>query len=231
MPRLRPHSRRSGWISLFNGKDFTGWKVGGDQSTFQIKDGALVAHGPVAHAFYEGPVNNHDFKNFELMVDVMAAPNSNGGVYFHTEFQESGFPRKGFEVQVNNTFLKDPIKSGSLYHVKDIGVDEIKGITKDNEWFTEHIIVQDKTVTIRLNGKEVVKWTQPADWNGGREGAGTRARPRHDRVAGSRSEQHRLLQEHPHQAASHNTQASGRRPQASKMRGVQPIVPGVRANA
>ena len=160
-----------GWISLFDGKDFTGWKIGGDQTTFQVKDGALVANGPVAHAFYDGPVGNHDFKNFELMVDVMTAPNSNGGIYFHTEYQEKGFPRKGFEVQVNTTH-RDPIKSGSLYHVKDIGEDVIKDITKDNEWFTEHIIVQDKTVTIKLNGKEVVKWTQPDDWNGGREGAG-----------------------------------------------------------
>jgi hypothetical protein len=163
---------QNGWITLFNGKDFTGWKVGGDQNTFKIKDGALVANGPVAHAFYDGPVNNHDFKNFELMVDVMAGPNSNGGVYFHTEFQASGFPRKGFEVQVNNTYERDPVKTASLYHVKDVGADDIKDITKDNEWFTEHIIVQDKTVTIKLNGKEMVKWTQPADWNGGREGPG-----------------------------------------------------------
>jgi hypothetical protein len=162
---------QGGWISLFNGKDFTGWKIGGDKSTFTIKDGAMVAKGPVAHAFYDGPVQNHDFKNFELMVDVMTAPNSNGGIYFHTEFQETGFPRKGFEVQVNTTH-RDPIKSGSLYHVKDIGENEIKGITKDDEWFTEHIIVQDKNVRIKLNGKEVVNWTQPADWNGGREGAG-----------------------------------------------------------
>jgi hypothetical protein len=163
---------QGGWISLFNGKDFTGWKVGGDQSTFQIKDGALVAHGPVAHAFYDGPVHNHDFKNFELMVDVMAAPNSNGGVYFHTAYQDRGFPRKGFEVQVNNSFVKDPIKSGSLYHVKDLSSDDIKGLTADNEWFAEHIVVKDKTVTISVNGKEVVNWTQPADWNGGREGPG-----------------------------------------------------------
>jgi hypothetical protein len=84
---------QDGWISLFNGKDLTGWKVGGDENTFHIKDGAMVANGPVAHAFYDGPANNHDFKNFELMVDVMTAPNSNGGVYFHTEFQDKGFPR------------------------------------------------------------------------------------------------------------------------------------------
>ena len=157
---------QDGWISLFNGKDFTGWKVGGDQSSFKIEDGAFVAHGPVAHAFYEGPVNNHDFKNFELRVDVMTAPGSNGGVYFHTTFQDSGFPRKGFEVQVNNTHA-DKVKTGSLYHVKDIGADDIKDIVKDNEWFTEDITVQDKTVTIKMNGKEVVNWTQPADWNGG----------------------------------------------------------------
>ena len=162
---------QDGWITLFNGKDFTDWKIGGNQGSFQIIDGALVANGPVAHAFYDGPVLKHDFKNFELMVDVKTAPNSNGGVYFHTEFQAGGFPRKGFEVQVNNTH-GDPVKTGSLYHVKDIGAEDIKGITRDDEWFTEHIVVEDKTVTIRLNGKEVVKWTQATDWNGGREGAG-----------------------------------------------------------
>jgi hypothetical protein len=167
-----PVLAQDGWISLFNGKDFTGWKVGGDQSSFTIRDGALVAHGPVAHAFYDGPVQNHDFKNFELMVDVMAEPNSNGGVYFHTQFQDGGFPRKGFEVQVNNTYPRDPVKTGSLYHVKDIGENDIKGIVKDNEWFTEHIVVKGNTVTIRLNGKEVVNWTQTPEWNGGREGPG-----------------------------------------------------------
>lgn len=163
---------QDGWTSLFNGKDLTGWKVSGNQPSFQVKDGALVANGPVAHAFYDGPVNNHDFTNFELMVDVMAAPSSNGGIYFHTEFQEKGFPTKGFEVQVNNTYATDPAKTASLYHVKDVSLDEIRGMTKDDEWFTEHIIVQDKTVTIKLNGKEMVRWTQPADWNGGREGPG-----------------------------------------------------------
>jgi hypothetical protein len=162
---------QDGWISLFNGRDFTGWKISGNQETFQIKDGAMVAQGPVAHAFYDGPVQNANFKNFELMVDVKTAANSNGGIYFHTEFQEKGFPRKGFEVQVN-TSHRDPIKSGSIYHVKDIGIDDIKDIVKDDEWFTEHIIVQGNTVTVKLNGKQVNQWTQPEGWDGGKSGAG-----------------------------------------------------------
>src|SRR6185369_17799379 len=162
---------KDGWISLFNGRDFTGWKVNENTDTFTIKDGAIQAQGPRSHCFYVGPVGNHDFTNFELKVDVKTAPNSNGGIYFHTEYQDVGFPKKGFEVQVNNTHT-DPIKSGSLYHVKDIGIDVTGPIVKDDEWFTEHIVVKGKTVKISLNGKQVVEWTQPDDWNGGREGPG-----------------------------------------------------------
>ena len=164
-------SDSAGWTTLFNGTDFTGWKVSGNRPTFAVVDGALVANGTVAHAFYDGPFMNHDFKNFELMVDCKTLPGSNGGIYVHTDYQEAGFPKNGFEIQVNATHT-DTIKSGSLYHVKDITAEDIKGITKDGEWFTEHIIVQDNAITIKLNGKEVVKWTQPADWNGGREGPG-----------------------------------------------------------
>jgi urease beta subunit len=157
-----------GWTELFNGKDFTGWKVGGNQDTFKIVDGALVANGTPAHAFYDGPFMNHAFRNFELKVDVMAKNNSNGGVYVLTEYQDTGFPRKGFEIQVNNTYARDPVKTGSLYHVMDV----TEALPKDDEWFTEHIIVQGNTITVNVNGKQLVKWTQPADWNGGREGPG-----------------------------------------------------------
>src|SRR3954453_10903146 len=150
---------QDGWISLFNGKDFTGWKVNENTGTFTIKDGAIVSHGERSHCFYVGPVNKHDFKDFELKVDVMTEPGSNGGIYFHTAYQDVSWPEKGFEGQVNNSH-GDHIKSGSLYHVKDIGIDDIKDIVKDNQWFTEHIVVKDNTVTISLNGKKVVEWTQ-----------------------------------------------------------------------
>jgi len=142
----------AGFSNLFNGKDLTGWKVNENTETFTIKDGAIVAHGNRSHCFYVGPVRNHDFKDFELKVDVMTAPGSNGGIYFHTAYQDVSWPDKGFEVQVNNTHT-DPIKSGSLYHVVDIGKDVVSPIVKDNEWFTEHIVVTGKTVTISLNGK------------------------------------------------------------------------------
>ena len=83
------------------------------QITFTIKDGAMVANGPVAHAFYDGPVNNHDFKNFELMVDVMAAPNSNGGIYFHTEFQDTRFPAEGLRSSGEQYLIGIPLRAAA----------------------------------------------------------------------------------------------------------------------
>ena len=137
-----------------------------------------MAKGATSHAYYDGGFRNHSFRDFELKVDVMTRAGSNGGVYVLTEFQETGgnvratgrFPSKGFEIQVNNSHA-DRIRTGSLYHVTDV-LDQSPA--KDDEWFTEHIIVKGETITVHVNNKQVVRWTQPADWDGGREGPGRR---------------------------------------------------------
>jgi hypothetical protein len=102
------------------------------------------------------------FKNFELKVEVMTETNSNGGIYFHTEYQASEWPRKGFETQVNNTH-KDWKKTGSLYDV--VNVREVHA--RDNQWWTQHIIVKGKQVTLNVNGKTVMEYSEPADAKAG----------------------------------------------------------------
>lgn len=151
-----------GWVSLFNGKDLTGWKVGENPGTFTVKDGAIVANGPRSHLYYDGPFRNHTFRNFELKVDVMTMPGANGGIYILTEYQEKGWPGKGFEVQVNNSYANDKRRTGSLYEVQDV----FEQLVPDKTWFTEHIIVKGDTIVVRVNDKEVVRWTQPPDWQG-----------------------------------------------------------------
>ena len=171
-----------GFISLWDGETFDGWKKAGENpDTFTIADGAIIANGPREHLFYTGDVNGGTFKNFELKVDVMTRETSNGGIYFHTNYQPEGWPTAGFEVQVNNSH-GDWRRSGGLY-----GVDDVKEPpTKDDEWFTEHITVRDGQVTIALNGEQVVDWTQPEDWTppegmaGRKIGEGTFALQGHD---------------------------------------------------
>ena len=83
------------WVSLFDGKSLDGWKVGKNAKTFSVQNGEIVVHGETAHLFYEGNYMNHNFKNFEFKAQVMTWPNSNSGIYFHTEYQEKDFPVKG----------------------------------------------------------------------------------------------------------------------------------------
>lgn len=149
-------NQQSDWISLFDGKTLNGWKASENPSTFKVENGAIVVDGPRAHLFYVGPVKNHNFKNFEFKARVMTTPGSNAGIYFHTEYQEEGWPSKGYEVQVNNTHT-DWRKTGSLYAVDDVK----EAPAKDNEWFTQHIIVQGKQVTVKINDKTVVDYTEP----------------------------------------------------------------------
>jgi len=150
------HASGGGWISLFDGKSLDGWKVGNNASTFSVQNGAIVVNGKTAHLFYDGPVKDHNFKNFEFKADVMTEPGSNSGIYFHTQYQESGWPAKGYEVQVNNSHT-DWRRTGSLYAVQD--VKEV--YVKDDEWYTESFSVQGKRVIIKINDKVVVDYTEP----------------------------------------------------------------------
>jgi hypothetical protein len=163
----------NGWTQLFNGKDLTGWKVNENPQTFTVKDGAIVAHGPRSHCFYMGDFRNHTFRDFELKVDIMTLPGSNGGVYIDTEFQDKGFPGKGFEVQVNNTYVGDPRLTASLYEVKDNGTE----VAKDNRWFTEYIIAKGDRIIVKIGDKTIVDWTQPSDWAGTKDFPGRKIGP------------------------------------------------------
>ncbi len=174
-------NNEDGWVSIFDGKTMNGWRASENPATFSIENGTIVVHGPRAHLFYEGPVQNHDFKNFEFKAQVMTTPGSNSGIYFHTAYQEKSWPNKGYEVQVNNSHT-DWRRTGSLYAIQDVREQHVK----DNVWYTESIIVQGKRVIIKINDKIVVDYTEPDDVkrDGGQAGriisSGTFALQGHD---------------------------------------------------
>ncbi len=163
--QVKESENDEGWVSLFNGKDLHGWKVGENSETFSVVDGTIKVAGPKAHLFYNGEVENHDFKNFEFKAMVMTKPGANSGIYFHTQYQEKGWPKYGYEVQVNNS-QKDWRRTGSLYSIADV----IETYVNDNEWYTEYIKVMDKRVIVKINDTVVVDYTEPE--NPKREGNG-----------------------------------------------------------
>lgn len=159
---------------LFDGKTFEGWKVAEKPESFVIEDGSIVAKGTRAHAFYVGKSGDAKFDNFELRLDVMTRKNSNGGVFIHTVYQDTGWPAKGYEVQVNNTH-SDWKKSGGIYNYQDN-----KEPFKDDEWMHYMIRVEKGTVKVTINDKEVSNYTPKEGESHFEKGGGAIALQAHD---------------------------------------------------
>jgi hypothetical protein len=149
-------TRSAEWSSLFDGKTLTGWRASENPATFSVANGEIVVHGPRAHLFYDGPVMNHEFTDFEFKADVMTKPSANSGIFIRTTYQDTDWPSKGYEVQINNSH-SDWRRTGSLYAVQDV-----REAGRDNEWFTIHTIVRGRRVQVLIDGKQVVDYTEPA---------------------------------------------------------------------
>ncbi len=149
------------WVELFNGKNFDGWKISENPDSFTIEDGILKVKGPRGHMFYMGEVANHDFNNFEVIVELKTMPQANSGIFIHTQYQETGWPNIGHEIQVNQTH-GDWRKTGSVYSFKDVR----ETFVNDDEWYTEHIIVEGDKVTVKVNGKTINEYDESEDREG-----------------------------------------------------------------
>lgn len=155
-----------GWVALFDGKTLSGWKASENPASFRVEDGAIVANGPRAHLFYMGADGKADFKNFELTAEARTEGAANSGIYFHTAYQEKGYPAKGEEIQVNNTDRSqeggyvEHKKTGSLYGVRC----QYKPLVNDGEWFKLHALVEGKRVRIWVNDIMTVDFLEPTSY-------------------------------------------------------------------
>ncbi len=143
------------WVSVFDGKTMTGWKANEKPESFTVENGELKLKGGMAHLFCEKE-GFADLKNFEFKAEVKTLPGANSGVFFHTENRGPGGLKKGYEAQINTSFVKDPRKTGSLVDVKDLDNSPVD----DNEWFEFHLIVKGKQIVVNINGKPVVDYTE-----------------------------------------------------------------------
>jgi hypothetical protein len=167
-----------GFVSLFDGKTLDGWKAGDNADIFQVRDGRIMmdcaaGRGP-SHLFYVGPVGRHDFKNFDLKIDVMTFPGANSGIYFHTKYQQAGWPNSGLECQIDNSHA-DWRRTGSLYGVRNLtwgpemppknNRENVTVLAKppvaDNAWYTQEVVYRDGQITVKLDGKTVLDYKLP----------------------------------------------------------------------
>jgi hypothetical protein len=158
-------NKKTEWVSLMDGKSLAGWQASEHLDSWKVEEGAFVSRGDVSHLFYVGDVAKHEFKNFELALEVMTSPGANSGVYVHTKFQDKGFPAAGYELQVINSnppaetmnnYIEHKM-TGSIYAVRN----NWRAPVKDNEWFRYRIRVVGKTIQTFINDELICEYAEP----------------------------------------------------------------------
>jgi len=146
--RRAPTLKRNGsrkWgkpVSLFNGKDLSGWRMDNPDSKppWRVIDGTLVSpgHGPEILA-------DAKFNDFKLHIEFNCEPNSNSGIYL----------RGRYEVQVEDDSTKEPPSHhmGGIYGFLAPSPEMPR---KPGVWQTFDITLVGRVVTVVQNGTTII---------------------------------------------------------------------------
>jgi hypothetical protein len=167
---LTAAEKKQGWVLLFNGSTFDGWRQcngTGMPANWVIDDQAMKVF--TAEGRKPGQGSNGDilysvktFRNFELTIDWKTEKAGNSGIFFNVR-EVPGKPiyYAAPEVQVldNVDATDNKIPShlaGSLY---DMLAADPKSVKPAGEWNTIVIAVKDGKVIHTQNGMKVVEYT------------------------------------------------------------------------
>jgi len=144
----------SGFVSLFNGKDMTGW-VGNTTGYVPESDGRLVCYPDKG----EGNLYTaNEYSDFIFRFEFKLTPGANNGIGIRTPLKGDA-AYEGMEIQVlDNTAdqyknLKPYQYHGSIYGVVPAKREFLKPV---GEWNKEEITAQGNHIKVVLNGTTIV---------------------------------------------------------------------------
>ena len=143
-------------MSLFNGKDISGWKIYGTEKWYVQKGELICESGPDKQYGYFA--TDLEFKDFELTLQFKQESNGNSGVFFHSQIE--GTMISGWQAEVAPINLH----SGGIYESYGRGwliqptVDKEK-VLKEGDWNDMKVRVKGNEVTTWLNGVQMITLT------------------------------------------------------------------------
>jgi hypothetical protein len=129
-------------MSLFNGKDLSGWKPSSTSSaaTWKVENGNLITPG-------NGPelINDAKFRDFKLHLEFKCEANSNSGVYL----------RGRYEVQIETDSAEEPPShhTGGVYGFLAPSPELPR---RAGDWQTYDITLIGRMITVVQNGQTVI---------------------------------------------------------------------------
>jgi hypothetical protein len=145
-----------GWVSLFNGKDLSGWKVHGTEKWY-VEEGDLVCEsGPEEKYGYLATYKT--YTDFELSIEFKQESNGNSGVFFRSALD--GVRITGWQVEV----APPNHDTGGIYESYGRGwliriPEEKESVLKMGEWNRLKIRVVGDEVNTWLNGTHMVEYS------------------------------------------------------------------------
>lgn len=155
-------SKKSEWVSLFNRKDLTGWKING-QEKWVVEDGTIFCES--AEGKYGYLTTEKTYRDFELRLKFKGEAKGNSGVFLHAKITgnspATGPDIEGMQVEV------DPnpgMHTGGLYESGGRGwvmmpSAEGERALKPGEWNELQVSVQGNHVVTVLNGTKIADFT------------------------------------------------------------------------
>jgi hypothetical protein len=160
---LRPGE--SGWTSLFNGKDLSGWKNNGAEKW--IVDQRTILCESTANK-YGYLTTEKTYRDFTLRLKFKGEAAGNSGVFVHARIigidPEHGPDIEGMQVEVDPNRGKH---TGGLYESGGRGwvampTAEGEQALKEGDWNSLEVSVQGRHIVTHLNGVEIVDFTDAA---------------------------------------------------------------------
>jgi hypothetical protein len=149
-----PFLLKSQAVSLYNGKDLSGWEIYGTEKWY-VEDGLLICEsGPDAEYGYLA--TKKTFKDFELTLDFKQEADGNSGVFFRSSIE--GTKITGWQAEV----APPGHNSGGIYESYGRGWlikpdPEKDKALKMGEWNTMKIKAVGDKVTTWINGQMMVE--------------------------------------------------------------------------
>jgi hypothetical protein len=150
-----------GYLSVFNGKDLTGWIYGGTKDRpvksgkgYQVENGVMFCTADDGGMLF----TEKEYGDFGYSFDFKLEPNSNNGIGIRSPLQ--GDPAYvGMEIQVLDdsgseyTDLRPAQYHGSIYDVVPAKRGSLKPV---GQWNHEEITAHGRHVMVKLNGNTIV---------------------------------------------------------------------------
>ena len=136
-------SDESGFVSLFNGRDLTGWQGSG----WTVEDGLLICHGGFLACA------NRQFTNFIIRFEVKLSAGANNGLNFRSKNSLWNEIQIIDETHPAYATIHDYQAHGSLYGVAAAR----RGFCRPvGEWNTHELIANGSHIQVTLNGTKIV---------------------------------------------------------------------------